>query len=106
MACNVFSFVDDERVTGPDKELAWQASHVLTSKQSYLGIQDAGQKENPCSKQPGAWAGAIVHVLGSVCSHFSREVDKVEDDLEKVVGSTDSKERRGPGEAISQGAVV
>jgi hypothetical protein len=66
MACNVFLFVDDERVTGPDKELTWQASHVLASKQSYLGIQDAGCKVRPCSKQPGAWAGAIVHVLLSL----------------------------------------
>ncbi len=63
MACDIFAFVDDERVTGPDKDLAWQASHVLTSKQSYLGMQDAGRKARPCSKQPGAWAGAIVHVL-------------------------------------------
>jgi hypothetical protein len=63
VACDVFSFVDDERVTGPTKELTWQASHVLASKQSSLGIQDAGRKARPCSKTPGAWAGAIVHVL-------------------------------------------
>jgi len=63
VACDVYSFVDDERVTGPDEELTWQASHVLASKQSYLGMQDAGRKARPCSQQPGAWAGAIVHVL-------------------------------------------
>jgi hypothetical protein len=44
IACNLFTFVDDERVTGPDKDLTWQASHALASKQSYLGIQDAARK--------------------------------------------------------------
>jgi hypothetical protein len=62
VACDIFSFIDDERVTGPDKELTWQANHVLVSKQSYLGIQDADWKVRPCSKQRGAWAGVIVHV--------------------------------------------
>ncbi len=63
MACNIFSFVDDKRVASPDEELMWQASHTLASKQSYLGIQDAGRKARPSSMTPGAWVGAIVHVL-------------------------------------------
>ncbi len=66
VACDVFLFVDNERVTGPDEELTWKASHVLASKQSYLGIENAGRKAQPCSKQPGAWVGAIVHVLLSL----------------------------------------
>ncbi len=75
MACNIFTFVDDERVTGPDEELTWQSSHILASKQSYLGIQDAGWKACPYSKQQRAWAGAIVHVLPSlgVCVPTSAE---------------------------------
>ena len=52
-----------ERVTGADKDLVWQASPVLASKQSYLGIQDAGRKACPSNKTPAVWAGAIVHVL-------------------------------------------
>jgi hypothetical protein len=64
IACDLFTCVDDERVTGPEEELTWQVSHVLASKQSYLGIQDAGtRKVGPSSKMPGAWAGAIMHVL-------------------------------------------
>jgi ligand-binding SRPBCC domain-containing protein len=63
MVCNVLTFVDDERVVGPTEELTWQASHVLASKQSYLGIQDAARKARPCSQTTGAWAGAIVHVV-------------------------------------------
>ncbi len=75
MACNVFTFVDKERVVGPSKELTWQASHVLASKQSYLGIQDAARKAQPCSQTMGAWAGAIVHVLDQlgVCVLTSQE---------------------------------
>jgi hypothetical protein len=60
--CDVFTFVDDERVTGPDAELTWQASQALASTQSYLGIQDAGRKARPCSQSPGAWAGSVVHI--------------------------------------------
>ena len=47
----------------PAEELAWQASHTFASKQSYLGLQDAGRKARPCSKTCGAWVGAKVHIL-------------------------------------------
>ncbi len=63
VACDIFTFVDDERVNGRSKELTWHTSHVLASKQSYLGIPDARRKAWPCSRQPGAWAGAIVYVV-------------------------------------------
>ncbi len=89
MACDLFTFVDDERVTGPTNELTWQASHVLASKQSYLGIQDAGRKVQPSSKTPGAWAGAIVHVLPElgVCVLTSSEKwDKMKTILKKRLG--------------------
>jgi hypothetical protein len=75
MACNVFTFVDDKRVVGPSEELTWQASHVLASMQSYLGIQDAPRKARPCSQIMGAWDGAIIHVLDQLgmCVLTSRE---------------------------------
>jgi len=67
--------VDDERVVGPSEELTWQVSHMLASKQSYLGIQDAARKAHPCSQTTGAWAGAIVHVMDQlgVCALTSKE---------------------------------
>jgi hypothetical protein len=74
-ACDTFTFMDDERFTGPDADLTWQASHALASTQSYLGLQDAGRKVRPCSKSPGAWAGSVVHIspdLG-VCVLTSRD---------------------------------
>jgi hypothetical protein len=75
VACDLFTFVDNEQVTGPDKDLTWQASHALASKQSYLGIQDARQKARLSSKMPGAWPGVIVHVLSmlGVCVLTSTE---------------------------------
>ena len=63
MACNLFKFIDDERVVVPDVELCWQACHVLAAKLSYLGIMDAPRKFRAGSKTPGAWAGAVVHML-------------------------------------------
>jgi len=88
VVCDLFTIVDDERMTGPDKELTWQASHVLASKQSYLGIQDAGRKARPSSQIPGAWAGAIVHILAlaplGVCVLTSaKKWDKMKGILEK-----------------------
>ena len=54
IACDLFTFMDDEQVVSPTEELTWQASHVLASKQSYLGIQDAVRKARPCSQTAGA----------------------------------------------------
>ncbi len=75
VACDILSFVDDERVVGPDEDLTWQASHKLASTQSYLGMQDAARKARLYSQQPGAWAGAIVHVVPDlgVCALTSVE---------------------------------
>jgi hypothetical protein len=75
VACDVLSFVDDERIGGPDEDLTWQASHKVASVQSYLGMQDAGRKARMCSQEPGAWAGSIVHVVSElgVCVLTSEE---------------------------------
>lgn len=75
LACGLFTFVDDERITAPTRELAWQASHRLASIQSYLGVQDAARKVRPCSKSPGAWAGVVAHTFENlgVCSLTSVE---------------------------------
>ena len=75
IACDVFTFVDDERLVGPDEDLTWEAGHTLASKQAYFGVQDAGRKARPCSQTTGAWAGAIVHVLAllGVCVLTSKE---------------------------------
>lgn len=75
IACDIFTFVDDERVTGPTEKLAWDAAHTMAAKQSYLGMQDAGRKVRPGSQTPGAWAGAVVHVVRElgVCALTSED---------------------------------
>ncbi len=86
IACNVVTFVDNKQVVGLTEELTWQASHALTSKQSYLGIQDAARKAHLCSQTTGAWVGAIMHVLDKlgVCVLTSKEKwMKMQEILEK-----------------------
>mmetsp|Transcript_11711 Transcript_11711/g.19385 ORF Transcript_11711/g.19385 Transcript_11711/m.19385 type:complete len:1450 (-) Transcript_11711:1434-5783(-) len=74
-ACDLFTFVDDERVVGPDKDLVCKAGHRLASIQAYLGIQDAARKLREVSQTPGAWAGSVVHILSEhgVCVLTSPE---------------------------------
>jgi hypothetical protein len=66
LASDLFTFVDDVRLTGATEELTWQAGHTLGAKQAYLGIQDAARKVGECSQQPRAWAGAVVHVVPGI----------------------------------------
>ncbi len=81
VAWDLFTFVDDERVTGPDEDLTWQASHALASKQSYLGIQDAGQK-NTTKQQDARGVGrgncSCALRVGSMCSHLNQNMDQDE----------------------------
>ena len=53
-------YVDDERIHASSHDKAWRASHQVSSRESYLGIQDAARKRRPPSQSPGAWAGSIV----------------------------------------------
>ena len=63
LACVLFTFVDDERIAAPTRELAWQASTRLAKIQAYLGIQDAARKVGLSLQQPRSWAGAVVHSI-------------------------------------------
>jgi hypothetical protein len=86
LASDLFTFVDDERLTGVTEELTWQAGHTLGAKQAYLGIQDAARKVGECSQQPRAWAGAVVYVVPGigVCVLTSEEKwDKLKVIIEK-----------------------
>jgi hypothetical protein len=62
-ASELFTFVDDERVVGATDDNAWEASHAVGSKQSYVGMQDAARKADDCTQQARAWAGAVVHIV-------------------------------------------
>ena len=74
-ACEMLTFVDDERFAGPTEELTWQAGHRAAAIQAYLGVQDAARKVRLCSQTPGAWAGTVVHIFPQlgVCTLTSEE---------------------------------
>lgn len=66
VASDLFTFVDDERVSGSTRELAREAGHRLGYIQAYLGIQDSARKMRPCSQLSGQWAGTVVHIVSGV----------------------------------------
>ena len=61
IACDVFIYVDDLRITGMTRRDAWIACRKVTSVLSYLGVQDAPRKRRDSSRTAGAWAGSVVH---------------------------------------------
>ena len=53
-------FVDDQRLVGAGRGRVVDAGHTLSSRESYMGIQDALRKLREGGS--GAWAGAVVHI--------------------------------------------
>lgn len=60
IACDLFIYVDDGRVTGPTKDECWKATRQAASRLNSLGVQEAPRKRRWSSRTPGAWAGSIV----------------------------------------------
>ena len=60
ISCDLFTFVDDVRVTGSTVMECWLAGRHAASKLNFLGIQDAARKRRKCSRAPGAWSGGII----------------------------------------------
>lgn len=60
LATILATYVDDERIHAETKLRAWEAAHQLSTRESYLGIQDAARKRRAPSQNAGAWAGSIV----------------------------------------------
>ena len=63
VAADLFSYVEDERITAPDEDLARKAAHKLGSIQAYFGMQNALRKLRPPSQRTGAWSGSVGHVI-------------------------------------------
>ena len=61
LASDLVDFVDDERIVGCGSERAREAGHAVSTRESYLGLQDALRKLRPVTREPGAWAGVVVH---------------------------------------------
>jgi hypothetical protein len=62
LASNMVCFVDDQRVTGSSEKRMREAGHTLSTRESYLGLQDALRKVRAprAVRQLGAWARANV----------------------------------------------
>ena len=62
LASDFATFVDDQRVMGGSHARIKSAGHAISTRESYLGIQDALRKVRHFlgSKFAGAWAGVVV----------------------------------------------
>jgi hypothetical protein len=76
VACDIFAFVDNERVMGPDEDLAWQASHVLASKQRAIwACRTLGGRQDRAANSRGLGRGRSYMSfppLGFACSRQPR----------------------------------
>ena len=75
VACEVYIYVDDGRLTGHSKVICWKAAHRLCSVLNHdLGIQDAAaRKRSEPSLTPGPWAGSVTHADGELRVTVSAE---------------------------------
>ena len=60
LAADLFMYVDDGRVTAPNKLECKLATRQAASRLNFLGIQEAARKRRWGSRKPGAWAGSVV----------------------------------------------
>ena len=66
LACEIYIYVDDGRITGWCKLACWRATRRFCSVLCFLGIQDASRKRTEPVPDPGPWAGTVVHTMGGV----------------------------------------
>jgi len=65
IACDIFIYVDDVRITGCTMEEAWKSAHRVGCILSWLVIQDAARKRRNASRTAGPWAGSVVYTTSS-----------------------------------------
>ena len=73
VACEVYIYVDDGRITGPTKLETWAATRRLCSVILSLGMQDASRKRTEPSLDPGPWVGTILSTNEGVSISVSQE---------------------------------
>ena len=64
LASDIVVFVDDKRLVGSGQQEVKDAGHRCSTREAYLGIQDALRKWRSAggTRTPGAWAGVVVHI--------------------------------------------
>jgi hypothetical protein len=87
IACDIVIFVDDLRVTGPEKHECWKAGQRAAQVLNHLGLQDAPRKRRDASQAPGPWTGSILRTdLNGVFAYVSQEKwDKAKSQIEEVI---------------------
>ena len=71
LACEVYLYVDDGRITGWCSLECWRAARRFCAECTRLGIQDASRKRTAPTQQPGPWAGTVVHTHEGVVATVS-----------------------------------
>jgi hypothetical protein len=66
VVADLFTYVDDQRCTGPTELECWDACRKIGSSNTFLGIQDASRKRREPSQTPGAWAGSVIRTDAGV----------------------------------------
>jgi len=66
LACEVYVYVDDGKVTGWCRAACWAAASRFSKVMARLGIQDAARKRTEPSTTPGPWAGSVAHTQNGV----------------------------------------
>lgn len=59
LACEIYIYVDDCRITGWSKLECWRAARRLSQIINHLGLQDAFRKRTEPVTNPGPWAGGV-----------------------------------------------
>ena len=64
LASDIVVFVDDKRLAASGQLEVNEAGHRCSTREAYLGVQDALRKWRSAggTQKPGAWAGVVVHV--------------------------------------------
>jgi hypothetical protein len=66
LAADVLTYVHDNRPTGPTESECWMAAQRISGTLAWLRIQDAARKRRLPSREPGPWAGSVVHTSEQV----------------------------------------
>ena len=92
LAADVLTYVDDNRPTGPTESECWKAAQRISGTLAWLGIQDAARKRRLASREPGPWAGSVVHISEqAVCTLLPQDKwDRAKTILQWVESELDS----------------
>ncbi len=94
IASDIFSYIDDQRITGANRLTCWGAMQRNAQMLSFLGLQSAARKRRDIGTDIGAWAGSIISTSnGKVLQGVppdkwlkaQRIVRKLKEELEKNV---------------------